>query len=100
MNRIVPAAFAAAFLGLMPAAGSAAPLVLVQGQGPGQGWWEQEHQEQPSRERYWRLPRPQAERYNRLQLEINQLLQQRQNIDQRIADAQREQHRLLGFPPR
>jgi hypothetical protein len=101
MKRMVPAALAAALLGLASAAGSAAPpLVLAQGQGPGQGWWEQEHQEQPSRERYWRLPRPQADRYNRLQFEINKLLQQRQSIDQRIAEAQREQHSLLGFPPR
>jgi hypothetical protein len=96
MNRIVTAAIAAAFLGVTPVAGSA----LAQGQAPGQGWWEQENLPQPPRERYWKLPRPQIQRYNRLQLEINQLVQQRQNIDQRIADAQREQHRLLGFPPR
>jgi len=62
-----------------------------------QGWWEEEHRDEYARERYWRLPSPALDRYNRLQYEINQLFAQRREIDERIHRAQEEQRRMLGF---
>ena len=67
-----------------------APVTLVQ------GWWEEEHREH-AREQYWRLPPPALDRYNRLQYEINQLIGQRREIDERLRRAQEEQRRMLGF---
>ena len=67
------------------------PTVLVQ------GWWEHEHDENQARRRYWRLPPEAVERYNRIQAEINELQQQRHEIDEHIAHEIAEQHRILGF---
>jgi len=61
------------------------------------GWWEQEHQEDRARQAYWRLPPRALERYNRLQIRINQLTAQRDQIDAQIKHAVHEQHELLGF---
>ena len=61
------------------------------------GWWERDHEEQRARQNYWNLPPWQVQRYNRLQYEINQLQQQRREIDERIARAVQQQRRLLGF---
>jgi hypothetical protein len=74
------------------------PFFLVQG--AGEGWWERQHRERFARERYWRLPPPELDRYNQLQAEINELRDRRRDIDARIRDAEREQHELLGFGPR
>jgi uncharacterized lipoprotein YmbA len=98
MSRIFPAALAAALLGLTPAAGRAArprPSARTRPGLVGAGT-----PRTAVARAYWKLPRQQGQRYNQLQFEINKLLQQRQSIDQRIAQAQREQHDLLGFPPR
>jgi len=65
----------------------------------GTGWWEQARErggEEP-RDRYWRLRGRDMERYNRLQVEIDQLRQQRQQIDQRLRADIEEQRRLLGY---
>lgn len=65
-----------------------------------QGWWEQENRWRSARERYWRLPPPALDRYNQLQYEINELMERRREIDERLSHAQREQHRILGFEGR
>jgi len=103
MRRIVFATVALALLGLTPVAGTAAPMVpetttagrpsitLVE------GWWEQQHREEEYRDRYWRLPPRERDRYNRLQYQINQLQQQRQQIDAQLNRAQQDQYRLLGY---
>lgn len=104
MRRIVFASVAV--LGLIPVAGFAAstvpkPMVTAN---PSvtlvQGWWEHEHMERRAREGYWRLPPPELDHYNRLQIEINELQEQRREIDERISRAVREQHRILGFDGR
>ena len=65
-----------------------------------QGWWEQEHRWPSARDRYWRLPPPALDRYNRLQAEINDLQAQRREIDERLNRALSEQHQILGYRPR
>ena len=90
-------------LGAAPVFGHAAPIPP----GPAvvdhravtlvQGWWEQEHRRGDARRRYWRLPPEELERYNRLQYRINQLMEQRREIDEHIHRAQEEQKRILGF---
>ena len=106
MRRFVFASAAVLALGLTPIAGFAAsrapkpmvaanPSVIL-----AQGWWEHEHMERRAREGYWRLPPPELDRYNRLQVEINQLQEQRREIDERLRRAEREQHRMLGFGDR
>jgi hypothetical protein len=62
-----------------------------------QGWWERDHLDQRGRDAYWRLPPPMLHRYNELQREINQLMQQRGSIDDRINRAEQEQRRMLNF---
>jgi hypothetical protein len=61
-----------------------------------QGWWEHEHREEEARERYWKLPPEALERYNHLQAEINELQEQRHEIDEHIAHEIAEQRRILG----
>src|SRR6266853_3744542 len=103
MRRIVFASAAALLLGLAPSTGFAASIVArpIVTANPSltfvQGWWEREHEDQRARQGYWGLPVGPLERYNRLQFEINQLLRQRREIDERISRAEQEQHRLLGF---
>lgn len=106
MRRIISASVAVLFLGVAPLAGFAASIVpkpivtthpaitLVQ------GWWELEHRQQRARQGYWRLPPPELDQYHRLQQEINQLRQQRREIDERIRRAEQEQRRMLGFQAR
>jgi len=67
------------------------PIVLAQ------GWWEQEHDADRARQAYWRLPPPALNRYNRLQLRINQLTAQRDQIDAQVRSAVHDQQELLGF---
>jgi hypothetical protein len=106
MRRFVFASAALLVLGLIPAAGFAASTVPkpTANNNPSvtlvQGWWEHEHMERRAREGYWRLPPPELDRYNRLQIEINQLQEQRREIDERLRRAEREQHRMLGFGER
>ena len=103
MRRFVSASAAVLFLGLTSVASLAAsiPPQPVNTSNPYvtlvQGWWEHEHREQRAREGYWRLPPPDFDRYNRLQYEIDQLREQRREIDERIRRAEYEQHRMLGF---
>ena len=106
MRRIVSASVAVLFLGLTPLAGFAASIVpkpMITAN-PSitfvQGWWEREHREQRARQGYWRLPPQELDDYHRLQQEINQLRQQRREIDERIRRAEYEQHRMLGFQAR
>jgi hypothetical protein len=77
-----------------PWTGANPSLTLVQ------GWWEHEHREDRARQGYWRLPPDGLEHYNRLQAEINELQAQRREIDERLARALAEQHRMLGFGER
>ena len=105
MRRFVYASAAVLVLGLIPAAGFAASTVpKPTNDNPSvtlvQGWWEHEHMERRAREGYWRLPPPELDHYNRLQIEINQLQEQRREIDERLRRAEREQHRMLGFGER
>jgi hypothetical protein len=109
MRRIVSALVASALLGLAPMIGNAAPLtkattpsvgspiVLVQGPPQSQGWWEQENRYDDARNKYWQLQRPNSQRYNQLQAQINQLQRQRAQIDARIKAAIDEQHKILGY---
>ena len=109
MRRVLLFSGVALLLGLGPVTGHAASAVpqppvagnpaisLAQGW---QGWWEREHEEDRARRGYWALRGPQLERYNRLQIEVNRLRQQRNEIDERIARAEREQRRILGFAGR
>jgi hypothetical protein len=76
-----------------PPAGMAANPSIVQVQ----GWWERDHLDQRARDGYWRLPPPMLHRYNDLQRQINQLTQQREDIDNRINRAEREQREMLGI---
>src|ERR1700676_1223242 len=103
MRRIVSASAMVFLFGLAPVAGVAAsiapkPMITAN---PSvtfvQGWWEHEHWEQRAREGYWRLPPPAFDRYNRLQYEINQLQEQRREIDERLRHAVEEQQQMLGF---
>ncbi len=82
-----------------PAAGSAS---VVQADAVIQvdGWWERDHDENEARMRYWRLQREQLEHYNRIQSQIEQMRQQRHELEQRIERAEWEQRQLLGFQPR
>ena len=106
MRRIVSASVAVLFLGLTPLVGFAASIVPrpMIAANPSitfvQGWWERERREQRARQGYWRLPPPELDGYDRLQQEINQLQQQRREIDERIRRAEYEQHRMLGFQAR
>ena len=107
MRRIVSASVAVLlFLGLTPLAGFAASIVPKPTitANPSiifvQGWWEREHREQRARQGYWRLPPQEIDDYHRLQQEINQLRQQRREIDERISRAEFEQHQMLGFQAR
>jgi hypothetical protein len=106
MRRLVSASVAVLFLGLAPLTGVAASIVPrpVITANPSitfvQGWWELEHREQRARQGYWRLPPPEIDQYHRLQQEINQLRQQRREIDERISRAEYEQHQMLGFKAR
>jgi hypothetical protein len=103
MHRILFASAAFLLIGLAPHAGMAASLAQrpVTAAHPSvtfvDGWWEQEHHEQDARERYWRLPPQQYERYNRLEAEQAQREQQRRRMEEEYRRAQEEQHRLLGF---
>jgi hypothetical protein len=106
MRRFVSASAAVLLFGLTPVAGFAAavapkPMITAN---PSvtlvQGWWEHEHREQRARDGYWRLPPPELDRYNHLQSEINQLQEQRREIDERLSRALEEQHRMLGFGTR
>jgi len=81
---------------LPPPTGAAANPALL----PVQGWWERDNQTDRAREGYWRLPPPARQRYNSLQNDIKRLTQQRQDIDNRIERAEREQRRILGFAGR
>ena len=102
MRRIFSASVVALLFGLPPVS-VAAPIVqrpvvttnssitLVD------GWWEQEHREQEARERYWRLPPPELNRYHRLQADYDRRERQRRRIDEQNRRAIEEQHRLLGF---
>jgi len=106
MHRISIASAAAALLCVTAVSGFAAPmtptapaatsspLTLVQGSGP--GWWEQENRGDAP-QRYWQLQRRDHGRYDRLQAEIDQLRQQRAQIDARIQQDIAEQHRILHF---
>jgi hypothetical protein len=106
MRHFAYASAAVLVLSLIPAAGFAASTVPRQATTANpsvilaQGWWEHEHMERRAREGYWRLPPPELDRYNRLQIEINQLQEQRREIDERLRRAEREQHRMLGFGER
>lgn len=104
MRRVLIASVAALALGaLAPAVGSAAPLMPPEVARsaspvvPVEGWWEQQHREKELRERYWRLPPSQRDRYDRLQAEINQLHQRRAEIDAKLNRSLQEQYRILGF---
>ena len=106
MRRILVMTFTALLFGLTPFASFAASIsarptatnnpsiVLVD------GWWEQEHREQPARDGYFRLPPQRMSEYNRLQAEINQLQRQRTEIDLRLSRALRAQHEMLGMGDR
>lgn len=106
MNRTFVGLASALLLGLIPPAGHATPVAskAINAANPSvvlvQGWWEEEHRWDSARQRYWHLPPPALDRYNQLQYEINQLLEQRHEIDERLRDAQGEQHRILGFEGR
>ena len=106
MRPFVSASAAVLLLGLSPITGFASSIALkpMVGANPPitfvQGWWEYEHREERAREGYWRLPPPDFDRYNRLQYEINQLREQRREIDERLRRAEYEQHRMLGFEGR
>jgi hypothetical protein len=103
MNRIFFASAALLIGALAPVNGVGAPVTSrpAAASGPSltfaEGWWEQEHREQEARERYWRLPRQQQERYNRLEGEQNRRAAQRRKFDDADNRAREEQHRLLGF---
>ncbi len=91
---VTPFASFAASVGARPTATANPSIVLVD------GWWEQEHREQPARDGYFRLPPRRVAEYNRLQAEINQLQRQRTEIDLRLARALRAQHEMLGMGDR
>jgi hypothetical protein len=103
MRRIFSASVVSLLFGLTPGTGTAAPIVQgsVVTANPAiafvDGWWEQEHREQDARERYWRLPPKQLQRYHRLQADSDRRDQQRRRIDDENSRAHQEQHRLLGF---
>lgn len=106
MGRVAFASLAFVFFGLISFAGHAAPATAKHGtagkpiifvQAPREGWWEREHRERRAREGYWQLPLPELDRYNQLQADINELRERRREIDERIRDAEREQHDILGF---
>jgi hypothetical protein len=102
MRRIFSVSLVVLLFGLTPGTGTAASM-----QRPGvnttpavtfvDGWWEQEHRQQDARDRYWRLPPPQLNRYHRLQADSDRRDQQRRRIDDENTRARQEQHRLLGF---
>jgi hypothetical protein len=105
MGRAAFASLAFVFVGLMSFAGHTAPATakhvtagkpIIFVQAPWEGWWEREHREQPAREGYWRLSPPELDRYNQLQSELDELLERRKEIDERIRDVEREQHEILG----
>ena len=104
MRTFVSTLTAVVFSGAFAAAGLAAPLGVppagITANPPivhVQGWWERDHLDQRARDGYWRLPPPAMRRYNDLQREINQLTQQRGDIDNRINRAEREQREMLGI---
>ena len=103
MRRIFSVSVVVLGFGLTPGPGTAAPIVhrAVVAANPAvvsvDGWWEQEHREQDARERYWRLPPKQLNRYHRLQADSDRRDQQRRRIDEENSRARQEQHRLLGF---
>jgi hypothetical protein len=103
MRRIFSASVVALLFGLAPGTGTAASIVQrpVVTANPAvtfvDGWWEQEHREKDARERYWRLPPQQLNRYHRLQADSDRREQQRHRIDDENSRARQEQHRLLGF---
>jgi len=95
---------AIALTGTFAATGLAAPIAAPPPGNAGdpsvihvQGWWEREHLDQQGRDAYWRLPPPLLRRYNDLQREINQLMQQRNSIDDRIHRAEQDQRRILNL---
>jgi hypothetical protein len=102
MLRIFSVSIVALLFGLTPGPGTAAsmqkPVVTAN---PAvtfvDGWWEQEHREKDARDRYWRLPPQQLNRYHRLQADSDRREQQRRRIDGENSRARQEQHRLLGF---
>jgi hypothetical protein len=67
------------------------------GEQAAEGWWEREHRVEQAREHYWHLSPRERDRYNDLQAEINELRQRREEIEERLHRAEREQHRILGF---
>jgi hypothetical protein len=102
MRGIFSASVGVLLFGLTPGTGTTAamqgPVVIAN---PAvvfvDGWWEQEHREKDARERYWRLPPEQLNRYHRLQADSDRREQQRRRIDDQNSRARQEQHRLLGF---
>jgi Spy/CpxP family protein refolding chaperone len=113
--RKLSMAVGATVLALAPVLAAAAPAVssaphagragitLVQ------GWWEREGRHEELRDRYWRLPPYERDRYNRLQYDIERL-ERRQHrewregdrpeareIAQRIDELRREQWRILRY---
>ena len=103
MRCIFSLSVVALLFGLTPGTGTAASIVQrpVVTANPAvvsvDGWWEQEHRQQDARERYWRLPPKQLNRYHRLQADSDRREQQRRRIDDENSRARQEQHRLLGF---
>jgi hypothetical protein len=103
MRHILSASVVVLLFGLTSGTGTAASIVQRQLviANPAvvfvDGWWEQEHLQKDARERYWRLPPKQLNRYHRLQADSDRREQQRRKIDDENSRARQEQHRLLGF---
>jgi hypothetical protein len=113
--RKLSIAIGATLLALAPVVGSAAPALphAAAGSRPGitlaQGWWEREGRYDELRERYWRLPPRERERYNDIQFQIDRL-ERRQHrefregdrpeareVAERIEHLRREQWRILRY---
>jgi len=103
MNRLVFVSAAALLFCLAPVSDFAAPtaqrpvasanpsLVLVD------GWWEQESRNPDARDRYWRLPPGQRQRYDKLQAEQSRRAELRRRYDDDDRRAVQQQHLILGF---
>src|SRR5262249_10563775 len=64
---------------------------------PAEGWWEREHREERARQAYLKLSPNEIHRYNRLQHELNRLVRDRHELDERIRRIEDEQHDILGM---
>jgi hypothetical protein len=74
-----------------------------------QGWWQEEHREDAFRDRYWRLPPEQRERYDQLEFRIRQLHERQRHevresdrreyyeLAEQIEQMRRDQYRILHF---